>query len=302
VRILDVIGFRKGRTMQQISQRPNLFCRTIGAAAAAALAIAAPLAAQDAPPPGSFVGAVLLTDDAAAASAFYGELFGWDLKRAEDGGYAVHHHGRMIAGISPLQNAKEDIEQSFWLVGVAVDDVSRALEAAAAGGGRIYERAERVGDHGHFAVIADRQKAPLMLVEPGVKPIGGTSGHGSWVWPELWTNDIEDAAAFYTTVLGVSHDQIDRRGEPYHVFEAQGQPRAGIVTIPDEYENVEPGWAPYVAVVDLAAALDGVTRLGGEVVFNAAEHPAQGAIALVRDPSGAVLFLYQIGSHQEAAE
>jgi predicted enzyme related to lactoylglutathione lyase len=222
------------------------------------------------------------------------------MERAGDGGYAVHHKGRRIAGISPLQNAREEIEESFWLVGLAVDDIDRALEAAREGGGTIYEHAERVSDYGHFAVVADRQKAPLMLVEPGVEPLGGTEGPGSWVWAELWTSDAEDAAAFYGEVLGVDNHELDRGGRSYRVIGPAGEPRAGMVVIPAEFETVEPGWAPYVAVADLQAALAEVRRLGGEVVFNAAEHPAQGAVALIRDPSGAVLFLYQIGSHQGA--
>lgn len=271
-------------------------------AAAGLLVIAAPATAQQPrPAPGTFVGAVLVSDDAAAASAFYTELFGWDMERAKDGGYAVRHKGRAVAGISPLQNAKEDIEESFWLVGLAVDDIDRALEAAREGAGTVYEHAERVSDYGHFAVIADRQKAPLMLVEPGVEPLGGTEGPGSWVWAELWTSDVEDAAAFYADVLGVDNHQLDRGGRSYRVIGPEGEPRAGMVVIPEELETVEPGWAPYVAVADLRAALAEVRRLGGEVVFNAAEHPAQGAVALIRDPSGAVLFLYQIGSHQETS-
>jgi predicted enzyme related to lactoylglutathione lyase len=267
----------------------------------ALLALALPVSAQQPKTePGSFVGAVLVSDDAAAASAFYAGLFGWDMERAKDGGYAVRHKGRAVAGISPLQNAREEIEESFWLVGLAVDDIDRALEAAREGGGRIYEQAERVSDYGHFAVVADRQKAPLMLVEPGVEPLGGTEGPGSWVWAELWTSDAEDAAAFYGEVLGVDNHELDRGGRSYRVIGPAGEPRAGMVVIPAEFETVEPGWAPYVAVADLEAALAEVRRLGGEVVFNATEHQAEGAVALIRDPSGAVLFLYQIGSHQGA--
>jgi YbgC/YbaW family acyl-CoA thioester hydrolase len=53
---------------------------------------------------------------------------------------------------------------------------------------------------------------------------------------------------------------------------------------------------------DVHTALADVTRLGGTCVFNTAEHPAQAAVALIRDPTGAALFLYQIGSHQEATQ
>jgi len=284
-----------------IDIRSSSTLRIAAACAVAALASLAVSASAQAPAPGAFLGAVLISDDAEAASAFYRGLFGWEMERAADGGYAVRHHGRMIAGISPLQNAKENIEESFWLVGLVVADVETALEKASRSGGRIFENAERVRDFGHFAVIADRQRAPLMLIEPGREPLGGGSGPGSWVWPELWTDNVDDAAAFYAEVLGVGHEQLDRGGSPYHVLSSAGAPRAGIIRIPEELEKVEPGWAPYIAVADLAASLAEVTRLGGTVVFRTAEHPAQAVVALIRDPTGAVLFLYQIGSLQEVS-
>jgi len=280
-------------------------CSTLQIVAACALAalaaLAVPASAQ-APAPGTFLGAVLISDDADAASAFYRGLFGWDTERAADGGYAVRHHGRMIAGISPLQNAEEDVERSFWLVGLVVPDIEVALKKASAAGGKVFENAERVRDFGHFAVIADRQRAPLMLIEPGREPLGGSPGPGSWVWPELWTDDVADAASFYAEVIGVGFERLDRGGAPYHVLSSGGTPRAGIIGIPEELERVEPGWAPYVGVANLDASLAEVTRLGGTIVFRTAEHPAQAVVALIRDPTGAVLFLYQIGSLHEVTK
>ena len=271
------------------------------AAAAAALAAASPAGAQqETPAPGTFLGAVLLTDDAPAASNFYAELFGWDMEQAKDGGFAVRHKGRMIAGISPLKKSNEEVEESFWLVGLMVEDADRAVRAAAADGGKIYEEAARVSDYGQFAVVADRQKAPVLLIEPGAKPLGRTEGHGSWVWAELWTNDIEDAVSFYGNVIGVEHDTVDRGGEAYNVFASDGKPRSGLIKIPDELDKLEPGWAPYVAVTDLGATLGKVKALGGRVVFGETDHPVDASVALIMDPSGAVLFVYQIGSHEEA--
>lgn len=286
-------------TREQSTARP--FNGAAVLAIAAALAIAAPAASQEVPPaPGTFLGAVLVTDDAPAASAFYAELFGWDVEAAKDGGFAVRHKGRMIAGISPLREANEEVEESFWLVGLMVEDVDRSLQLASEQGATIHEKVERVSDYGRFAVIADRQAAPVLLVEPGVEPIGRTTGHGSWAWAELWTDDIEDAAAFYGEVIGVAHGTTDRGGEVYHLFTSKEQQRAGIVRIPDELENLEPGWAPYVAVDDLGATLGKVKGLGGRVVFGETEHPSAADVALIMDPSGAVLFVYQIGSIGEA--
>ena len=126
----------------------------------------------------------------------------------------------------------------------------------------------------------------------------GNYGHGlDRVWLDIPGVKIEGIA----DVIGLGYARLDRSGELYDVLTSKGEARVGIITIPEEYENVEPGWAPYVAVADLAAALQEVTRLGGTIVFSTTEHPAEGAVALIRDPTGAVLFLYQIGSHQEAS-
>ncbi len=65
-------------------------------------------------------------------------------------------------------------------------------------------------------------------------------------------------------------------------------------------KTIEPGWAPYVAVTDLGATLEKVKDLGGRVIFGETDHPVDASVALIMDPSGAVLFIYQIGSHEEA--
>ena len=278
----------------------NNVIRQAGAALAvtivALMMVQSAAAQQQAVAPGTFLGAVLISDDAPAASAFYRDLFGWEMERAEDGGYAVRHHGEMIAGISPLREPSEEVEESVWLVGLTVDDIDDALKAASKGKAKIYEDAHHVSDYGRFAVIADPEQAPLLLIEPGKKPIGRGRDHGSWVWAELWTDDVEQAAAFYGSVIGVDHGTTKRGGEDYHIFTSAGKPCAGIITIPPELERVEPGWAPYVAVSDLNATLAQVKDLGGRVVFGETEHPADASVALIIDPSGAALFLYQIGS------
>jgi len=265
------------------------------------LAIGLPAVAQQGPPaPGTFLGAVLISDDAEAASEFYAALFGWDMEQAKDGGFAVRHKGQMIGGISPVDASDEEVEESFWLVGITVEDLDASLRSAREANAKIYEDAHRVSEYGRFAVIADRQKAPVLLIEPGTKPLGRGRDHGWWVWAELWTDDVEDAVAFYANVVGVDHDTTDRGGEDYHIFTSEEKPRTGIIEIPAQLEKLEPGWAPYVAVSNLGATLGKVKELGGRVVFGETEHPADADVALIMDPSGAVLFLYQIGSSGEA--
>ena len=273
------------------------------AAAVAALTMASPAVAQQgAPAPGTFIGADLITEDAEAASRFYADLFGWDVEKVEDGGYRINHKGRLIASISQIDASGGDAKRSFWLVALAVNDIKQAMRSAAENNAEVYEKVTTVKNYGKFAVIGDGEKAPVMFIQSGKTPIGGTTGPGSWVWAELWTDDIDKATTFYADVVGVGHDTTDRGGRAYHLFTSQGEPRTGIVKIPAELEDVKPGWAPYVDVVDLDTTKARVKDLGGRVIFATENNPARGAIALIIDPTGAALFIHQIGSSKEVTE
>jgi hypothetical protein len=249
--------------------------------------------------PGAFLGSDLLTEDAVAAAAFYGELFGWDVEKVRENSYAIHHQGRLIASFSQIDSAASEVNESFWLVGIAVADLDKAVKAASRLGAEVREPVRAVEGYGRFAVIADPQGAPVMLIEPGSKPIGGTTGPGSWVWTELWTDDIDAAADFYAKVIGYRQSEVERRDEKYRVFKFGEELRAGLVKIPTELENVEPGWAAYVGVENLTKTIARVRELGGRVIFASEDNPVRGAVALIADPAGAVLFVHQIGSAKE---
>jgi predicted enzyme related to lactoylglutathione lyase len=253
-------------------------------------------------PPGTFLGASLASEDAAGAVTFYTALFGWDAEKTQDG-YALNHKGRLVASITQINGSMPNVTESFWLVAFAVNNVKLTMDSARENGATIFRPVTKVqGGNGQYLIIGDNEKAPVMFIEPRDTPIGGTTGPGSWVWAELWSDDIDKAVQFYADVAGFGHEEIDRGDQPYHVFTSQGERRAGVVKIPPELKDVEPGWAPYVAVADLSASTAKVKELGGTVVFGNLEHPAEGAVALILDPAGAALFLYQIGSHEEAAK
>jgi len=252
--------------------------------------------------PGEFLGSDLLTEDAAAAAEFYGKLLGWDVEKVDDGGYAIHHKGRLIASISQIDSSDPEVDESFWLVGIAVADLDEAVKTANRLGAEIREKITEVEGYGRFATIGDPQGAPLMLIEPGKIRIGGTVGPGSWVWAELWTDDVEAAAKFYAQVIGYRQSEVERRDQQYRVFESGDEFRAGMVEIPEELENVEPGWAPYVGVEDLKKTIAQIGELGGRVIFATEDNPVRGDVALIADPGGAVLFVYEIGSATEVTE
>jgi predicted enzyme related to lactoylglutathione lyase len=84
--------------------------------------------------------------------------------------------------------------------------------------------------------------------------------------------------------------------ETYDVFRTSAKRHAGLVGL--DRTDIAPRWAPYVGVTDLRGILVRVWQAGGSVLREPAEvdFAAAGAnrVALVADPSGAALFLYQL--------
>ena len=81
---------------------------------------------------------------------------------------------------------------------------------------------------------------------------------------------------------------VDRRGGQYTLLSAGGRDRAGIFPNPTDWE---PQWITHFGVADPAAAAARAASLGGEVLLEPTAEIRDGSIAIVTDPSGAVLVL-----------
>lgn len=81
----------------------------------------------------------LSTSDPDGAVAFYRGLFGWDQQGQMDmgpmGQYRFLQHGGV--GIGAVMQKAPELPISLWSYYIGVDDIDRASEAIAAGGGRI---------------------------------------------------------------------------------------------------------------------------------------------------------------------
>jgi predicted enzyme related to lactoylglutathione lyase len=59
----------------------------------------------------------------------------------------------------------------------------------------------------------------------------------------------------------------------------------------------EPLWFNFVSVVDIESSAERAVRFGGQVLREVVGHPEVGRMAVVRDPLGALIGLWQPGSH-----
>ncbi len=237
----------------------------------------------------------LITEDADAASAFYGDLFGWEIVSRPGHSRLIRNQGRDIAGLFEINNSMPDASESQWVVGIVSDDLDASVASVRQAGGSVLRNITDVEGSGRYAVIRDPQGALVMLGQP-TREIGGPRQPGFFVWAELWTDDVDDATEFYGEVVGYETRVIEKPGGEYTVFETGGTPRAGLVSTPDE--KVDPVWAPYIGVADIDAILSSTVELGGRVVVPPQESAGGRRIALIEDPSQAMIFVVELSAEE----
>jgi predicted enzyme related to lactoylglutathione lyase len=119
-------------------------------------------------------------------------------------------------------------------------------------------------------------------------PTLGTIG-----WADVTIPNADDVRDFYAAVVGWTFEGLDMGGYADYVMKAaDGKPVAGVCHARGVNADLPPVWLLYVHVTDLEASLGEVAARGGRVV-SPARSAGGGRIAVVADPAGAVLALYQ---------
>lgn len=118
---------------------------------------------------------------------------------------------------------------------------------------------------------------------------------GRFLWHELMTPEPNRAAQFYSHVVGWRVEEWEDSDPPYWIFSVDGQPRAGLMELPEEAreQGSPPHWLGYVGVDDADAATAEAVSLGASRLVAPRDIPSVGRIAVIRDPQGAVLALNQ---------
>ena len=249
---------------------------------------------SDTPVVGKFVWYDLITDDADAARRFSGGLFGWEFETTKgptgENYILAKDGGVYIGGIVTRADPSDATEFSRWLPYVSVADVDEAADRARAAGGRVVVPAIDVR-LGRVAAIVDPEGAALGIARSDIgDPDDATTAAapGRVVWTELLANDAAAAASFYTAVVGYEAATIERRGGDYTLLRFGGVQRAGVLGNPTDWE---PQWLTYFGVEDPGAAAKRAAELGGRVLLEPTSEVREGSMALVTDPTGAVLAL-----------
>jgi hypothetical protein len=128
------------------------------------------------------------------------------------------------------------------------------------------------------------------------KPAATEYRPGKLVWADLFTADPDGAAKFYCGLLGWEATTLDQRGKGYTIFWNDGKPVAGVAPRSVKAAAHPSRWIGYLAVSDIAAALDAATKRGVTVHAPARQFPNRGTQAIIGDRDGIPMGLIQSSS------
>ncbi|MCB1029328.1 MAG: VOC family protein, partial [Microthrixaceae bacterium] len=118
-------------------------------------------------------------------------------------------------------------------------------------------------------------------------------------WTDLATPDTAAARAFYGELFGWSFDEDETGETGYIMCNKNGHSAAGMMTLSDEMaaSGMPPVWSSYVTVSNIDDAAAKVEGAGGTVMQPPMEVMDAGRMAVLADPAGAVICMWEPKEH-----
>jgi hypothetical protein len=250
--------------------------------------------------PGTFSWPELATTDQKAGTAFYRDLFGWEVNDQPMGPgetYTMFQmRGKPVAAAYTMRpEEKQSGAPPHWNNYVTVKSADESAKKAQSLGGNVLAPAFDVMDVGRMAVLQDPTGAVFQVWEPK-KHIGAMilGEPGALCWTELTTSDLKAAETFYTGLFGWSAKHGDAGGMEYVEMSNNGQAGAGMMPKPPGMPAHIPSyWMPYFMVTDVDASAAKAKQLGAKLMVPPQDIPNVGRFAIVSDPQNAVFAIFK---------
>jgi uncharacterized protein len=122
---------------------------------------------------------------------------------------------------------------------------------------------------------------------------------GAFCWTECATTDLPGAEAFYTKLFGWEVEETAIPGGVYAQFKKNGKLVAAATEQQEQEktQGIPPHWNVYVAVDDADMVSKEAEQLGATILAPAFDVLESGRMAVVADPTGAAIGLWQAKDH-----
>jgi len=244
---------------------------------------------------GHFVWRELNTPNLDESKAFYGGLFGWTIVDTDvamgDSTFTMPMIGNgddVIGAMIPTGGDGE--HPPHWMPYVSVDDVDAAAAAAKEAGGKVGVEPFDL-PRGRFSVVGDPSGAWITAYanKAGDADAKERPDVGDFCWETLVSQDLDAAKPFYKAVFGWTPVTGPMGTEA--VFDAADG--TGVADFQQSNSGMPSAWFTYVVVENLDDAKAKAEALGAKVQMPHVHIPGVGHIALIADPHGAALGLFQ---------
>jgi hypothetical protein len=119
-----------------------------------------------------------------------------------------------------------------------------------------------------------------------------TTQPGLPCWIDLLTSDPERATTFYAGVFGWTAEEMGEEYGSYVNFHHNGPVVAGMMANAPEFGSPD-GWTTYLYSTDAQATAEAARAAGGQVLMEPTQIMDLGVVAVVADPTGAAIGVWQ---------
>ena len=127
-------------------------------------------------------------------------------------------------------------------------------------------------------------------------PTRETAPIGAPCWVDLSSSDTGRSRSFYSEVFGWTAEDPNEQFGGYFNFTKAGVLIAGCMA--SQPDSAPDGWSIYLATDDARKTVDAAAANGGQVIVPAMDVADLGTMAVVADPGGAAIGMWQPGLHQ----
>ena len=117
---------------------------------------------------------------------------------------------------------------------------------------------------------------------------------GTFSWVDLATTDADGAKEFYGELFRWEAEDMPGEAGTYTMFRLDGKDVAACFA---QGDGAPPHWNSYVTVEDVDVAVAMAAELGGSVLMPAGDVEGIGRMAVIADPTGAAVALWEPRGH-----